>query len=120
MAPAGTPACPAPPCAPSAAAPEPASSAVTGAGSFRKRLYVDEDFLTAVGGFDEAESAVVVPGFEGSGELHEGGGVTESNVRGHRHAAVSRAWVRMNEALAWHAVACPVDQGVRSHDKVRG
>ena len=32
---------------------------------------MDEDFLTAVGGFDEAESAVVVPGFEGSGEVHE-------------------------------------------------
>ena len=42
----------------------------TGAGSFMKRLYVDEDFLTAVGGFDEAESAVVVPGFEGSAEMH--------------------------------------------------
>ena len=37
-----------------------------------KRLDVDEDFLTAVGGFDEAESAVVVPGFEGSGGLHGG------------------------------------------------
>ena len=36
-----------------------------------------EDFVTAFGGFDEAESAVVVPGFEGSGELHEGG-----NLRG--------------------------------------
>ena len=46
---------------------------MTGAGSFRKRLYVDEDFLTALDGFDEAESAVVVPGFEGSGELHEEG-----------------------------------------------
>lgn len=45
---------------------------MTGAGSCRKRLDVDEDFLTALGGFDEAESAVVVPGFEGSGELHEG------------------------------------------------
>ena len=81
---------------------------------------MDEDFLSALGGFDEAETAVVVPGFEGSAELHEEGGFTESNVRGQRHAAVSRAWVRMNEAQAWHAVACPVDQGVRSHDKVRG
>ena len=45
------------------------------AGCCRKRLDVDEDFLTAVGGFDEAESAVIVPGFEGSGELHEEGGL---------------------------------------------
>ena len=36
-----------------------------------------EDFLTALSGFDEAESALVVPGFEDSGELHEGG-----NLRG--------------------------------------
>ena len=36
---------------------------------------MDEDFLTAVGGFDEAESAVVVSGFEGSGELQEEGGL---------------------------------------------
>ena len=43
---------------------------MTGAASFRKRLCVDEDFLTTVGGFDEAESAVVVPGFKGSGGLH--------------------------------------------------
>ena len=48
---------------------------MTGAGCCRKRLDVDEDFLTAVGGFDEAESAVVVSGFEGSGELHEEGGL---------------------------------------------
>ena len=34
---------------------------------------MDEDFLTAVDGFDEAESAVVVPGFEGSGKVHEEG-----------------------------------------------
>ncbi len=38
-----------------------------------KRVYVDEDFLTALSGFDEAESAVIVPGFEGSAELHEEG-----------------------------------------------
>ena len=50
---------------------------MTGAGSFMKRVYVDEDFLTALGGFDEAESAVVVPGFEGSGELH--GGIQSQN-----------------------------------------
>ena len=47
---------------------------MTGAGFRSKRLDVDEDFLTAVGRFDEAETAVVVPGFEGSGELHEDGG----------------------------------------------
>ena len=58
--------------APSTAAPETASSGATGAGCCRKRLDVNEDFLSAVGGFDEAESAVVVPGFEGSAELHEG------------------------------------------------
>ena len=46
---------------------------MTGAGCCRKRLDVDEDFLTALGGFDEAESAVVVPGFEGSAVLHEEG-----------------------------------------------
>ena len=34
-----------------------------------------EDFLTALIGFDEAESAVIVSGFEGSGELHEEGGL---------------------------------------------
>ena len=48
---------------------------MTGAGSCRKRLYVDEDFLTAVGGFDAAEAAVVVPGLEGYGGLHEDGGI---------------------------------------------
>lgn len=43
-------------------------------------MTVDEDFLTAVGGFDEAEFAVVVPGFEGLGELHWGERITEPNV----------------------------------------
>ena len=48
-----------------------------------KRLDVDEDFMTALGGFDEAEAAVVVPGFEGSGEPHREWGATEPDVQGH-------------------------------------
>ena len=41
---------------------------------------MDEYLLTAVGGFDESESAVVVPGFEGSGELHEERGIAEHKL----------------------------------------
>ena len=41
---------------------------------------MDEDLWTALGGLDETESAVVVPGFEGSGEVHEERGITEPNV----------------------------------------
>lgn len=41
---------------------------------------MNEDSLPAVGGFNEAKSAVVVPGFEASGELHEEGGIVEPDV----------------------------------------
>ena len=43
---------------------------------------MDEDSLPAVGGFNEAESAVVVPGFEGFGEPHREWGATEPDVQG--------------------------------------
>ena len=93
-APTHTPASPTLPSAPSAAASETVSSGATGAGSFMKRLYVDKDFLTTVGGFDEAESAVVVPGFEGSGELHVRGDLRsirlELTPRWMRRRAVTR------------------------------
>ena len=58
---------------------------------------MDEDFLTALGGFDEAESAVVVPGFEGSGEVH-GEGIywverkSNRRPRAGGRAAVGRTW----------------------------
>ena len=42
-------------------------SVKNGRDSHSKRLGVNEYLLTAVGGFNEAKTAIVVPGFEGSG-----------------------------------------------------
>ena len=97
------------------------------AGRCSKRLDVDEDFLPAVGGLDEAESAVVVPGFEGSGGFHGEGDLRsiglelsvalDAKTRGDSlSAAVTVLWVTTlvpNNQNTKRELFVPIDNRVR-------
>ena len=88
---------------------------------------MDEDFLSAVGGFDEAESAAIVPGLEGSGEVHgekdlrslklELSVALNAKTRGDSlSAAVTVLWVTTlvpNNQNAKRELFVPIDDRVR-------